>query len=129
MGWSWVRAKAACGIQPSAACRRTTDGLPKLPRIRGDIGLRGNAEHAGLPDLPFADLQGQANAATGVSKLGEKCAVAMDPSHPTDRKSTRLNSSHLGISYAVFCLKKKVTKVATSHGSRVFCLCGAPCHS
>src|SRR5205814_9105743 len=29
-------------------------------------------------------------------------------SHPkTDRKSTRLNSSHLGISYAVFCLKKK----------------------
>src|SRR5947199_5779711 len=27
--------------------------------------------------------------------------------HATDRKSTRLNSSHLGISYAVFCLKKK----------------------
>src|SRR5436853_4253374 len=25
---------------------------------------------------------------------------------PADRKSTRLNSSHLGISYAVFCLKK-----------------------
>src|SRR5262245_63448365 len=28
---------------------------------------------------------------------------------PQDRKSTRLNSSHLGISYAVFCLKKKKT--------------------
>src|ERR1039458_10676335 len=28
---------------------------------------------------------------------------------PIDRKSTRLNSSHLGISYAVFCLKKKNT--------------------
>src|SRR5256885_11568970 len=27
--------------------------------------------------------------------------------HPADRKSTRLNSSHLVISYAVFCLKKK----------------------
>src|SRR5438045_6713414 len=27
-----------------------------------------------------------------------------------DRKSTRLNSSHLGISYAVFCLKKKSKK-------------------
>src|SRR5437868_10655786 len=26
---------------------------------------------------------------------------------PTDRKSTRLNSSHVSISYAVFCLKKK----------------------
>src|SRR5437899_11082804 len=29
------------------------------------------------------------------------------PSPHRDRKSTRLNSSHLGISYAVFCLKKK----------------------
>src|ERR1035438_7773275 len=29
----------------------------------------------------------------------------------TDRKSTRLNSSHLGISYAVFCLKKKHTHI------------------
>src|SRR5262245_63780815 len=28
-----------------------------------------------------------------------------------DRKSTRLNSSHLGISYAVFCLKKKIKLV------------------
>src|SRR5258705_1655669 len=28
----------------------------------------------------------------------------------SDRKSTRLNSSHLGISYAVFCLKKKKTR-------------------
>src|SRR5258705_2871295 len=30
-----------------------------------------------------------------------------------DRKSTRLNSSHLGISYAVFCLKKKKIKQST----------------
>src|SRR5262245_62774793 len=30
--------------------------------------------------------------------------------HGLDRKSTRLNSSHLGISYAVFCLKKKKKK-------------------
>src|SRR5258705_6384621 len=29
-----------------------------------------------------------------------------------DRKSTRLNSSHLGISYAVFCLKKKIRNKA-----------------
>src|SRR5947199_893505 len=31
----------------------------------------------------------------------------------SDRKSTRLNSSHLGISYAVFCLKKKKKKEKT----------------
>src|SRR5256885_10412920 len=34
-------------------------------------------------------------------------------SEPQDRKSTRLNSSHLVISYAVFCLKKK--KIIHSH--------------
>src|SRR5258705_9091862 len=33
-----------------------------------------------------------------------------------DRKSTRLNSSHLGISYAVFCLKKKNPLVALKGG-------------
>src|SRR5258705_5419205 len=40
-------------------------------------------------------------------------SAAFAPSAPADRKSTRLNSSHLGISYAVFCLKKKKT-VTTS---------------
>src|SRR5258705_4976032 len=34
-----------------------------------------------------------------------------------DRKSTRLNSSHLGISYAVFCLKKKTTAQRPEPGS------------
>src|SRR5690625_6877312 len=34
-----------------------------------------------------------------------------------DRKSTRLNSSHVAISYAVFCLKKK-TKITTSKRTR-----------
>src|SRR3989442_4781325 len=35
--------------------------------------------------------------------------VGADPSPRIDRKSTRLNSSHVRISYAVFCLKKKKT--------------------
>src|ERR1035438_10554187 len=41
---------------------------------------------------------------------GRRCPDAVrgpDDMHRPDRKSTRLNSSHLGISYAVFCLKKK----------------------
>src|SRR3712207_7829952 len=33
----------------------------------------------------------------------------------TDRKSTRLNSSHANISYAVFCLKKKKNNTYTRH--------------
>src|SRR5262245_63934673 len=36
-------------------------------------------------------------------------ALNLPPPGSRDRKSTRLNSSHLGISYAVFCLKKKIT--------------------
>src|SRR5438552_11671520 len=39
--------------------------------------------------------------------------VAVHP--PTDRKSTRLNSSHQIISYAVFCLKKKKNQGHESH--------------
>src|SRR5207249_5805554 len=39
------------------------------------------------------------NAAAIVAKISRDCS--------TDRKSTRLNSSHVSISYAVFCLKKK----------------------
>src|SRR5438045_7509940 len=35
-----------------------------------------------------------------------------------DRKSTRLNSSHLGISYAVFCLKKKKNKNRKQHNEK-----------
>src|SRR2546430_7116764 len=42
--------------------------------------------------------------------------------YPLDRKSTRLNSSHSQISYAVFCLKKKKTSRSTNtkpHASRI----------
>src|ERR1039458_10476467 len=39
--------------------------------------------------------------------LGESMFIACLGSFAGDRKSTRLNSSHLGISYAVLCLKKK----------------------
>src|SRR5215472_17972351 len=38
------------------------------------------------------------------------CVHAIVSTATLDRKSTRLNSSHLGISYAVFCLKKKKKK-------------------
>src|SRR2546430_3150728 len=43
---------------------------------------------------------------TGAMSLGSISREA----HETDRKSTRLNSSHSQISYAVFCLKKKKTR-------------------
>src|SRR5699024_11754550 len=43
-------------------------------------------------------------------KMGRKAWLTNDTVINTDRKSTRLNSSHVSISYAVFCLKKKKTE-------------------
>src|SRR5438034_2875866 len=43
--------------------------------------------------------------------------------NPRDRKSTRLNSSHTVISYAVFCLKKKTTVSALIHAATIVTSC------
>src|SRR5258707_13006025 len=58
----------------------------------------------------FRSLQFDIEAAIGASPdLLVASATGADSvaQHRTDRKSTRLNSSHANISYAVFCLKKK----------------------
>src|SRR3712207_7511051 len=46
------------------------------------------------------------NVVTGIDSVP---AETIDAARGIDRKSTRLNSSHANISYAVFCLKKKKT--------------------
>src|SRR2546430_10676191 len=48
------------------------------------------------------------------SRLTLQYGVRYDFDSVTDRKSTRLNSSHSQISYAVFCLKKKKRNCATN---------------
>src|SRR2546430_7449365 len=53
-----------------------------------------------------ADVLGRLPALTRKA-LELRQAVARERAHVLDRKSTRLNSSHSQISYAVFCLKKK----------------------
>src|SRR3712207_8879786 len=65
-----------------------------------------DAEIAELPDLLAAHVAAR-SIETG------RYDLVVDPTnlwltiHESDRKSTRLNSSHANISYAVFCLKKK----------------------
>src|SRR2546426_5144083 len=59
----------------------------------------------GVPRRPRArERQGAHTRASAAA------AARRRPSRNADRKSTRLNSSHLVISYAVFCLKKKKKK-------------------
>src|SRR5699024_11547586 len=50
-------------------------------------------------------------------KIGEDTTISVVESFDKqlDRKSTRLNSSHVSISYAVFCLKKKKKKQTAQH--------------
>src|SRR5256885_9332283 len=58
----------------------------------------------------FRSVTFNSGAGTGTVQIpagSTTATVTVDPSADTDRKSTRLNSSHLVISYAVFCLKKK----------------------
>src|SRR5256885_4939898 len=70
------------------------------PGLRDEVDRLGGAAHkndlartAGVDETPYALARALVR---GGSRLTER-----------DRKSTRLNSSHLVISYAVFCLKKK----------------------
>src|SRR3712207_8817758 len=74
----------------------------------GGSGAQDWIEHA-TPgtDIPFAALAGARNHWRG---LKARPAVGGGALTPLDRKSTRLNSSHANISYAVFCLKKKKHK-------------------
>src|SRR5438045_5482628 len=54
-------------------------------------------------NVSFAALTMRGDLGISAGEYG----FALGTFYSGDRKSTRLNSSHLGISYAVFCLKKK----------------------
>src|SRR2546426_12448775 len=71
------------------------DALPISSTSRSAGSARGSRGHAPA---------GLARRRRGVLGLGDHGGAEQDR---RDRKSTRLNSSHLVISYAVFCLKKK----------------------
>src|ERR1039458_10695532 len=86
-----------CRIPPVQLVQ--SSGLVLLGRRRQAI--RASAEEPG----PAASVrQHRSWSNVGLARRSAGMAAAL-----RDRKSTRLNSSHLGISYAVFCLKKKTT--------------------
>src|SRR5690606_39574158 len=93
---------------PSFPTRRSSD-LPDGRKLRGPtvvFDVRGEDLHLvvafeqGVRGQKFV---GQAPERVHVARHGGRLVILRDQ----DRKSTRLNSSHVKISYAVFCLKKK----------------------
>src|SRR5437899_4799587 len=73
-----------------------------LFRSKGDFTALWQPVPKGVPAREvLVYLCASVSLASGIGLLWRHTAAL------ADRKSTRLNSSHLGISYAVFCLKKK----------------------
>src|SRR5690606_41738590 len=103
----WTRTRTGCHDTS------LHDALPifqlGLPRNGPGSGAATEAAFAMLPALPdrpeIADLGcGQGASAFDLLRLTNGRVTAVDLFEPLDRKSTRLNSSHVKISYAVFCL-------------------------
>src|SRR5690242_6753787 len=94
---------AAGGTTVSASKSRSRGGtglssllLPELQRMAQSMGIQGAGR---LRKGQLVEAIQARQAGTGIANQG-------------DRKSTRLNSSHMSISYAVFCLKKKKQKAS-----------------
>src|SRR3712207_147358 len=97
---------------------RTQLGVDRLTEHLVEAGIRAEAIHGGLPQSArrraleaFTDARSPVLVATDVAARGihvDDVSLVLHYDPPAeDRKSTRLNSSHANISYAVFCLKKK----------------------
>src|SRR5690625_408977 len=118
--WAWI-------LSPSASASGSDNGTAG-PAEGGTGGLAGGVvvvmmgskqgRRTSIRDQPTRPLHHTTPQAThwGQAPTGEErpprtAAPEQDPragpQSRTDRKSTRLNSSHVAISYAVFCLKKK----------------------
>src|SRR2546430_5821532 len=77
---------------------------PRSPLFPYPTLSRSLTPHPLLPPVIHLQRQRQPRLPFDLLVLRE---LPLDPPPRTDRKSTRLNSSHSQISYAVFCLKKK----------------------
>src|SRR3712207_7483710 len=82
-----------------------------IPSVSGGEEEIADLVEAALRDCEHLDVIRDGNAVVARTDLARADRVVIAGHLDTvDRKSTRLNSSHANISYAVFCLKKKKKK-------------------
>src|SRR2546429_4475298 len=101
-----IRRPPRSTLFPYTTLFRSVMSTPAPDRVILDVGLKSISAECGPPAV--------------YGTPGLRC-VAINDEH-RDRKSTRLNSSHGYISYAVFCLKKKNTTLPCRPAS------GRRCH-
>src|SRR5216684_5537090 len=109
MSASHVQRSVSEYVRPSAA----SSDQPPLPRSATAKAAAASGSGNSQPTLPPPAQKPCGTCATHVT-TSRSPATSPGP----DRKSTRLNSSHGYISYAVFCLKKKKTKKTTQHSKK-----------
>src|SRR5256885_12218283 len=78
--------------------------FPYTTLFRSQIGADGTTEFVSTKSISATSISRDRALRPGDRPWGQR---ENDHGRHRDRKSTRLNSSHLVISYAVFCLKKK----------------------
>src|ERR1035438_10629400 len=94
-------------VEETVTVRRQTRSMPMFRFIVGMI-LACYVGFSRLNHLRFLKSEPMLTGILRVAQLPPQCTFwRFLASLHLDRKSTRLNSSHLGISYAVFCLKKQ----------------------
>src|SRR5699024_11845244 len=81
------------------SCPEREINKPGLLALRAHLLTLGNLQAIALPGLE--------PERASILPAGVAILLALFDAFSIDRKSTRLNSSHVSISYAVFCLKKK----------------------
>src|SRR3712207_7364474 len=86
--------------------------FPYTTLFRSDGGTGGDPDQEALARSDLA-RHGKRGLVGDGDDLVQDRPVEHVGDEPRDRKSTRLNSSHANISYAVFCLKKKRTRIST----------------
>src|SRR5688572_31347159 len=104
-------AQAPTGDEVTAAKKRARKPASKPAKRARSEPKASQARKRGSSEADKADPAAPRRSAAELAKQARDISVSEFFAKNRDRKSTRLNSSHSQISYAVFCLKKKNKKL------------------
>src|SRR5207253_4935143 len=118
----WIRGRSSCAKAPLSSARNCfilARGRARAFPLRGPPAVS-YPDELSVRWMPrdWRSAHAVVNSCLGAKPIDGPHAIGLciygyDPAK--DRKSTRLNSSHVAISYAVFCLKKKNQNITKRH--------------